>query len=135
MAQIINALKPDIIYLDAVDVDEDRYGKSIQNLLDYKPQKIISKHKADDLYPIVSAASIVAKDKRDSIIDGLAQKYGEIGSGYPSDKRTIVFLREWIKNNKSFPEFVRKSWETTKKIRREEKDNRKITDYIKDDSF
>jgi len=131
MAEIIKKLKPNIIYLDAADVNEDRFGKSILKLLDYEPKNIISKHRADDIYPIVSAASIIAKDTRDTIIDELKKKYGEIGSGYPSDERTTTFLRNWIIKNKKAPKFARKTWETTKKIINEELKNKKITDYFK----
>ncbi len=131
MAEIIEALKPHIIYIDAADVNEVRFGKSIQKLLKYSPTKIISKHKADDLYPIVSASSIIAKDARDSIIEELKKNYGDFGSGYPSDMRSIKFLREWIKKKKKAPLIARKSWETTKKIIREEVSNTKITDFVK----
>ncbi len=130
MADIINKLKPDVIYIDAADVNEERFGKSIERSLDYSPNKIISKHRADDTFPIVSAASIIAKDTRDGVIDKFKQKYGDIGSGYPSDKRTTDFLRNWIKKNKNFPPFVRISWETTKKILDQEVKNKKITDYF-----
>ena len=41
---------------------------------------------------VVSAASIVAKVVRDREITKLAKKYGEIGSGYPSDPVTIRWL-------------------------------------------
>ncbi|MBY9009384.1 MAG: ribonuclease HII [Candidatus Lokiarchaeota archaeon] len=131
MAEIIEALKPNIIYIDAADVNEARFGKSIKKLLNYSPIKIISKHKADDLYPIVSASSIIAKDTRDNIIEELKKNYGDFGSGYPSDVRTIEFLRKWIIEKKKSPPFARKSWETTKKIIREEISNAKITDFVK----
>ena len=130
MVEILNELLPNIIYLDAADVNEERFKTSIINGLNYSPIKVISKHKADDLYPIVSAASIIAKDLRDSIIKGLKNKYGDFGSGYSSDTRSIEFLREWIKKNKQIPPFARKTWETTKKIIREELSNAKITDFI-----
>jgi len=131
MAEIINKLKPDIIYVDAADVDEKRFGKSLKDLLNYKPKEIISKHRADDIYPIVSAGSIIAKDKRDSLIEELKKYHGDFGSGYPSDKRTTDFLREWIKKHKKAPLFARKTWETTKKILNEEISNKKITNYLK----
>ncbi|MFX0073550.1 MAG: ribonuclease HII, partial [Candidatus Hermodarchaeota archaeon] len=130
MAEIINKLKPDKIYLDAADVNEKRFGQSIKKLLDYSPNKIISKHKGDDLFPIVSAASIIAKDKRDLIVKELNKKYGTFGSGYPSDKRTTEFIKDWVKEHKSVPEFVRKSWETTKKIVDTEIGTKKITDFF-----
>jgi ribonuclease HII len=131
MAEILNDLQPDIIYIDAADVNEERFKSSIKQQLEYSPKKIVSKHKADDLYPIVSASSIIAKDLRDNIIEDLQKKYGFFGSGYPSDIRSIEFLREWVKKKKSVPHFARQSWETTKKIVREELSNTKITDFIK----
>lgn len=131
MAEIINKLKPDLIYVDAVDVNEKRYGKSLKDLLNYKPREIISKHKADDIYPIVSAGSIIAKDKRDTLIEELKKDNGDFGSGYPSDKRTTDFLREWIKKHKTAPSFARKTWDTTKRILDEEIGNKKITNYLK----
>ena len=92
MAEILIELKPNTIYIDAVDVNEDRFRESILKLLDYTPEEIISKHRADDLFPIVSAASIIAKDKRDSLIEKMKEKYGDFGSGYPSDRKTIGLL-------------------------------------------
>ncbi|MFX0105691.1 MAG: ribonuclease HII [Candidatus Hodarchaeota archaeon] len=130
MADIINDLKPNIIYIDAADVNEQRFGKSIKSLLNYTPKRIISKHKADDIYPIVSAGSIIAKDKRDALIEELQNKYGNFGSGYPSDVRTIEFLRNFIKKNRKAPNFARKSWDTTKRIIREELSTRKINEFL-----
>jgi len=71
MAEIIETLKPKITYIDAADVNEARFGNSIKKLLKFSTTKIISKHKADDLYPIVSASSIIAKVTRDNIIEEL----------------------------------------------------------------
>ncbi len=130
MAEILNHLKPDLVYIDAADVKEDRFGQSIAKLLNYSPKKIISKHKADDIYPIVSASSIIAKDMRDKLIEELKKKYGDFGSGYTSDVRSTTFLRDWIRKNKKAPPIARKSWETTIKIIREEILTKKITDFI-----
>ena len=130
MAGILNHLKPDLVYIDAADVKEDRFGQSITKLLTYTPKKIISKHKADDIYPIVSASSIIAKDMRDKLIEELKKKYGDFGSGYTSDVRSTTFLREWIRMYKKAPPIARKSWETTKKIIREEILTKKITDFV-----
>ena len=131
MAEIINELKPDSIYIDAADVNEERFGNSIEKLLNFTPKKTVSKHKADDIYPIVSAASIIAKDKRDAVIEELKKEYGEIGSGYPSDPITISYLTNYIKENKKPPTFARKSWETTQRILNHEVKNKKITDFFK----
>ena len=132
MAEIINILKPDQIYIDAADVNEERFGISIKNLLNYKPKKIVSRHKGDEIYPIVSAASIIAKEKRDCIIEDLKIEYGDFGSGYPSDRKTIQYLQSWAKKNKNFPPFARKTWYTSKKIFNNEVANKKLTDFLDD---
>ncbi|MFX1525057.1 MAG: ribonuclease HII [Promethearchaeota archaeon] len=130
MAEIIVELRPESIFIDAVDVNEGRFTKSILKLIDYSPKEIISKHKADDLFPIVSAASIIAKDKRDSLIEDLKRKNGDFGSGYPSDMKTTNFLRDWIRHNHKIPPFARKTWDTIKKIVDEEIANKKITNFL-----
>jgi ribonuclease HII len=116
MAKVIENLKPDVAYVDASDVLPQRYGMHIQECLSFKVQ-IISEHKADRNYPIVSAASIIAKVERDKTIGELREKYGELGSGYPSDPATIRFLEEWLRKHGSYPDFVRESWKPAKKLR------------------
>lgn len=128
--EIINSLKPDEAFLDAVDVNEERFKTSCEKRVNYKGLKIISKHKADDLFPIVSAASIVAKTIRDKKISELKIKYGDLGSGYTSDVKTIEFVRNWIKEKKSIPPFIRKSWDTTKRLLEEELYNKKISEFL-----
>jgi ribonuclease HII len=128
--EIANELNPNKIYIDAADTDETRFGNTLRAKLDYTPETIISKHKADDIYPIVGAASIIAKVKRDEKIKKLKQKYGDVGSGYPSDKTTITFLRKWIQIEKQPPPFARVSWKTTKEILDKEVNNKKITQFF-----
>jgi ribonuclease HII len=118
MARILTILKPDIAYVDASDVNAARFGEHIKEKLDFKLE-IVSEHKADLNYPIVSAASIIAKTERDKEILRLKQKHGEMGSGYPSDPKTKQFLIDWIRKYGSYPDFVRKSWKTSKKIKKE----------------
>ncbi|MEM3061015.1 MAG: ribonuclease HII [Candidatus Bathyarchaeia archaeon] len=115
MAEVISILKPDIAYVDSSDVDPDRFAEQIADGLPFEV-KIISEHHADEKYPVVSAASILAKVKRDEIIDRIKAEYGDFGSGYPQDPKTLKFLREWMKEHKEFPSFVRKSWKTAKRV-------------------
>ncbi|MEM1586284.1 MAG: ribonuclease HII [Candidatus Bathyarchaeia archaeon] len=114
MARIISELKPDIAYVDASDVLPERFKQHILEELPFKVE-IISEHKADKTYPVVSAASIIAKVERDREIEILKRKYGDFGSGYPTDPKTISFLRNWIEKHNSYPDFVRKSWKTAKR--------------------
>ena len=118
MARVITILKPDVVYVDASDVLAERFGEHIAENLDFKP-KIVSEHKADLSYPIVSAASILAKVERDNVISYLQKKHGNLGCGYPSDSKTINFLGAWIRKFGSYPDFVRKSWKTSKRIKME----------------
>jgi len=115
MARVIAILKPDVAYVDASDVIADRFGEHIAENLDFT-LKIVSEHKADITYPIVSAASIIAKVERDRAISSLQKKHGNLGCGYPSDSNTINFLGDWIRKFGSYPDFVRKSWKTSKRV-------------------
>ena len=118
MAKVIDALKPDKAIVDASDVNAARYKEHILESLSYKPE-IISEHKADRNYPIVSAASIIAKVERDKAIAELTQKFGEMGCGYPTDSQTIAFLEDWLKQYGEYSDFVRKSWKPAKKLKQE----------------
>lgn len=118
MAKIIELLAPDIAYVDASDVLEERFGQHISELLPFKVE-IVSEHKADRKYPIVSAASIIAKVERDKEIVKLKEKHGDFGCGYPTDPKTISFLRQCIKKFGEYPDCVRKSWKTAKKVKSE----------------
>lgn len=118
MAKIIEMLKPDIAYVDASDVLEERFKKHILECVPFTVE-IVSEHKADRNYPIVSAASIIAKVERDKEIAELKEKHGDLGCGYPTDQKTISFLRQYIKEFGEYPDFVRKSWKPAKKIKRE----------------
>ena len=118
MARVINTLKPDEAYVDAADVLEERFKHHIQEHLTTKTT-ITSKHKADKIYPAVSAASIIAKVTRDKEVATLAAEHGDFGSGYLADPRTMAFLRKWLQSNGDYPDFVRKSWKPAKKAKNE----------------
>jgi len=118
MAKVITILKPDVAYVDASDVSADRFKQHMAENLTFKV-KIISEHKADAKYSIVSAASIIAKVERDRALSALQEKYGNMGCGYPTDPNTIKFLEKWIRKFGSYPDFVRKSWKPAKRLKRE----------------
>ena len=110
-AQAIDKLSPSVAYVDACDVNAFRYANMVKSHLEQSCE-IVSEHKADQTFKVVSAASIVAKVTRDRAITALSKKYGEIGSGYPSDPVTIAFLSAYIDENKCPPPIARKSWKT-----------------------
>ena len=110
-ARVIRNLRPTLAYVDACDVNEVRYAQMVMVHLK-KPCTIISEHRADATYPLVSAASIVAKVIRDAEIEKIAAANGLIGSGYPSDPETIAYLSAYIRNHRHPPPIARKSWKT-----------------------
>ena len=89
--------------------------------------------KADATYECVSAASIVAKVTRDSIIETLEKTDKECGSGYPSDPKT----KEWLKNNYDnifgFGREVRFSWKTVDNLFKENNNKCEWEDYDSDE--
>jgi ribonuclease HII len=110
-AAVIEKLAPKTAYVDACDVNPLRYAETVRDYLAI-PCEIVSEHHADSTYPVVSAASIVAKVTRDREIVKLTKKYGRIGSGYPSDPETIAYLSAYIDQHRSPPPIARRSWKT-----------------------
>jgi len=113
MAEVIDRLTPDVAFVDASDVLADRFGRQIRELLS-ADSEVVSEHNADENYPVVSAASIMAKVRRDASIARLRERYGDFGCGYPHDPKTRLFLLEWARSHGSYPNFVRKSWKTAR---------------------
>lgn len=116
--KVIIKLNPNIAYVDAADVNEERFGREIKvNLTNENDTDVISMHKADSKIPVVAAASIIAKQTRENEIEKLKNKIGDFGSGYPSDERTIKFLKSYFHDNLKWPSGTRKSWKTIERIR------------------
>ena len=110
--KLINGLKPSKVYIDCPDINPERFSKNIKELTGID---VISEHKADEKYAIVSAASIIAKVEREKEIQKLKEIYGDFGSGYASDSKTREFLSRVIKAGK-IPDIVRLKWKTIAKI-------------------
>jgi ribonuclease HII len=126
-AAVVSDLGPELAILDACDVDERRYGRTVAGYLTRKC-RIRSVHGADRIHPVVGAASIVAKVLRDRAIASLAREHGEIGSGYPADPVTIAWLREYMRTARTPPPFARASWATTRALM-DELLQRQLTDF------
>ncbi len=111
MAKVIAKLQPDSAYVDSCDVNPKRFGLLVSKLTQIK--KIHSSHHADARFPVVSAASIIAKVNRDRAIEKMRKDFN-VGSGYPSDSKTMNFIKDAIILNGIPPKFVRKSWKPVK---------------------
>lgn len=121
------------VYVDTVGNPESYAAKFRERFTEIG--KVVVTKKADSIYQIVGAASIVAKTTRDKHIrtwifpeqerskdfqpsesNQAVQFYAHTGSGYPSDPTTKKWMAESVDKLFGFPTFVRFSWGTTKTI-------------------
>ncbi len=139
-ARLIDGLKSDVekMYIDSPDVLAERFGiriglfaKKPSTVVGVKGQvkdgsriRIISEHKADARYPVVSGASIMAKVIRDEEMERIADEAGvDAGSGYPGDKNTVEAIKENLSTKKLNP-YIREYWKTLERIKQ-----RKIKEF------
>jgi ribonuclease HII len=125
MAKIINSLKPDKSIIDCPSNNIEKFSSYLNKKL--KVRTILKcEHKADFNFPIVGAASILAKVTRDEEIEKIQKMVPyDIGSGYPSDPKTQKFLKE---HSDKYPEIFRKSWATYSNSK-EEKIQKSLGDF------
>ncbi|MBA7485946.1 Ribonuclease HII [subsurface metagenome] len=118
---LIRRFHPHRVYVDAPTRNCNSYKEKIRGFLSSETKiELVVENFADQNYPVVGAASILAKVERDRRISKLKERYGSLGSGYPSDHQTINFLREYLRQHKGFPPIVRKRWKTLKRILEQE---------------
>lgn len=110
-AKIIKRMSADLIYIDSPSRNTKRVEEELRSLTG---KNVIAMNRADKEIPVVSAASIIAKVVRDRFIEILKEEYGDFGSGYPSDPKTIEFLKRNAR--KIEDSMIRKSWETYKRL-------------------
>lgn len=119
-AELINELKPDDAFIDCPSPNIPAYTAYLQNIINTKTN-LVCKHKAESLFKVVAAASILAKVTRDNEITEIQKNIPyKIGSGYLTDPITQEFLQ---KNYQDYQNIIRKSWVTYKKLL--EKQNQK----------
>jgi ribonuclease HII len=119
---VIERSDADKIIVDLPEPDGDRFIRKMKKELPakFENRDFIAEHEADDNFPIVSAASIIAKSARENHIDQLKKKYGyDFKSGYPHDSPTIEFLEKYVEEKGGLPKETRESWSTAQRIRKE----------------
>lgn len=79
-------------------------------------REFVFEPKAEDAYPGVAAASILAKVHRDRAMEAIGERFGEVGSGYPSDPSTRDWLKRWSRRDEAWPSFVRTGWSTVRRL-------------------
>jgi ribonuclease HII len=114
--RVVDKLSPEVAYLDAADASEKRFSDMVRSCMSCGA-RTVAKHGADEEFPVVSAASIIAKVTRDRRIDLIEEELGQpIGSGYPSDPVTVSFIEGWLDREGTLPPHVRRSWKTSQKL-------------------
>lgn len=120
--ETIKELEPDRALIDLPEPDGKKFAAKIRKKLPERLSdiEIIAEHGADDTYPIVSAASIIAKNAREDHVESLRKKYGrDFGSGYPHDMEATGFIEEFYRREGEFPNEARESWSTCEKMIKE----------------
>ncbi len=117
-AQIIAEFEPEKAIIDLPEPDGERFGNKIRaELPEGQDLDIVAEHKADENYPIVSAASILAKSAREHHTADLKETYGvDFRTGYPHDADTIDFLKDYLAEHGELPPETRMSWSTAQRI-------------------
>ena len=116
-AEIIKALKPDIVYVDSPT--SPRASKFAELISAHLPKDmhidIIAEHKADLNHLEVGAASILSKVTGDREVDKIRKEIGlDFGSGYPADPITVKFVKQHWEN--ALSKYIRHSLGTIKEL-------------------
>lgn len=115
-AEVVRALAPEEAVVDCCDPVEARFRDRVLRHLGYE-LPLRAEHRAEDRHPVVAAASIVAKVKRDEAVERIGAELGvDVGSGYAHDARTLAFLEAWLAAHQAPPPHVRRSWRTTRRL-------------------
>jgi ribonuclease H2 subunit A len=111
------------VFIDTVG-DPERYKAKLQR--SFPSLEFTVCPKADALYPVVSAASIVAKVTRDTAIAAVQAQLQAaaaadspavaLGTGYPGDPNTQAWLAGNLDRVFGFPRLVRFAWDTTARL-------------------
>jgi len=105
------------VIVDCPSVNIPAWSRDVEKLIK-KPELVLlsCEHKADINHPSVSAASIIAKERREDEIYKLKQKFQiDFGSGYPSDPKTKKFIEKNFENSE-YKKVIRYSWNTVKRL-------------------
>ncbi|MCK4650395.1 ribonuclease HII [Candidatus Pacearchaeota archaeon] len=128
-AKIINKLTKNLnekvkVIVDCPSVNIQAWTNDVQQLIENpKIIQLSCEHKADLNHPVVSAASIIAKEKREDEIYKLKlQLKTDFGSGYPADPKTKKFIAKNF-NNEKYKHIIRFSWNTIKRLIKEKRAN------------
>lgn len=116
---LLNSINFTKAFIDSPDADGKKFERRIRKYC--KKGRLICENYADKKYLVVGAASIVAKNQREKEVEKISKKLGFFGSGYPSDERTIEFMKKNF-NDSGLKKYLRTEWSTVSRIREELKE-------------
>ncbi len=124
-SDMIMELKPERVYLDVPTRGRGitRYCEYVREGCKEHSVELIGGNHMDRDNLFVASASILAKTLRDTHRDMLKLRYGEFGSGYPSDPLTRAWLKEWRRTHDAWPSIVRTKWSTLSSLLKEMGEN------------
>jgi len=121
-AKIINKLTKNLnekvlVIVDCPSTNIESWSNDVQQLIENPEIVSLScEHKADFNHPVVSAASIIAKERREDEMYKLRLELKkDFGSGYPADPKTKEFIAENF-DKEEYKSLIRFSWNTVKKL-------------------
>lgn len=101
--------------LDAGEADADRFAARVERHIEVACP-VSAAVRADATDPVVSAASVLAKEHRERHVATLRERYGKVGSGYPADPTTRAFLAEHVADTGDLPGCARRCWRTSRDV-------------------
>lgn len=120
---LVERFRPDALYVDALGHPNAMPAviERLQATLDRRTGGTVRPRwtmepKADRTYPVVGAASIIAKTTRDAALEAFCDHHGPLGSGYPSDPKTRSWLLQHARSGLPWPPFVRTRWQTVQDL-------------------
>lgn len=120
------------IYVDEIKGGESKLRRFSTELYGDKLAVFVMEPEADSKYPVVSLASIIAKTLRDESIQPGRVLFGDFGSGYSADPKTVKWVTEYSKLSPP-PLIVRRKWRNLERLAPSwwKKSARSLLDYIK----
>ncbi len=127
MSDIANSLKGETVIVDSPSANTRKVRDYLEARIQGK--EIIAENYADRDYVEVSAASIIAKARREREVAKIRKEWEyDFGSGYPSDPKTKEFLELLSKsgriNEKKYADQIRRTWRTLDHL-----NNRSLEDF------
>lgn len=116
-AGLVRRHRPSRVFVDACDPVAARFGDRVRRWSG-NIAPVDARHRADRDLPIVGAASIVAKVRRDLELARLQREVGvELGCGYPHDPVTVDYVRACVRLGRRPGDGVRYSWATATRFK------------------